>query len=400
MPGTAAANPPIVADTERVAELAAAIARAGSFAFDLEFVSEDRYVPELALVQVAWGDPDAPEVAAVDPLAVDPAPLFALVADPDVEVIAHAARQDLGLLATVYRIAAAGLVDTQIASSFVGLPDQVGYARMVQELTGQAIDKVHQHTDWKRRPLSEAQVAYALDDVRYLQRIWRELSARLAARGRLGWAVEESARLAAGAAVRRPPEEAYRSLGGWGALKGPGRALLRELAAWREREALASNTPPSWIAPDSALVDIARRAPGIASQLGRVRGLPGATVRRHGEAILAALARGAASEEPIDAPPSLGVRQQAQTALVLAIVQAKCASAELPVRLVGGRAECEALVVWFARQEGGAGDGGDVALLEGWRAELCGNDAIAWLRGEVALVADPASPGGLRLTRI
>ena len=385
----------LVADEARVASIAADIERAGAFAFDLEFVSEDRYVPELALVQLAWGDAAAPELAAIDPLAVDVTAILALVADPAIQVVAHAARQDLGLLATVYGVSAHNLIDTQIASAFAGLADQIGYARLVQQLFGAAIDKGHQHTDWKRRPLSDAQLRYALDDVRHLPAAWRELEARLAARGRVPWAREESDRLARGAAQRRTPEESYRAVGGWAALKPAPLAALRELAAWREREALASNTPPSWIATDPVLLEIARRAPGEVRELGRLRGVQSGLVRKHGEALIAALARAAGHSLAVDAPPPLAPRGIAQAAMVAAIVQARAGEADVPARLVGARADAEALVAAF--QDSGVGGG---PLAEGWRHELAGRDALAWLRGEVALAADPSAAGGVRIIRL
>ncbi|HWM85651.1 MAG TPA: HRDC domain-containing protein [Kofleriaceae bacterium] len=394
----------LVDDATGVAEIAAAIAGAGSFAIDLEFVSEDRYVPELALVQVAWGDPAAPEVAAIDPLAVDPRPVFELVADPAIEVVAHAARQDLGLLTTSFAVTARGFVDTQIASSFAGLPDQIGYARMVQHLFGVALDKGPQHTDWRRRPLSDRQLRYALDDVRHLLPAWAELRARLDQRGRLSWAREESLRMSESVARRRPPEEVYRQIGGWVGLKGPALSVLRELAAWREREALASNTPPSWILADPALIELARRPPRDAGELARVRGV-NAAARRHADAILAAVAAASGHAVTVDTARPLGARGQAQAAMVTAIVQARCGEADVPVRLVGGRGDAEALVASFEALASGApqveGAEGAVPaptpmLLEGWRHEVAGRHAMAWLRGETALAADPASPGGLR----
>jgi ribonuclease D len=382
----------LVDDPAEVAAIAGQVASAGCFAFDLEFVSEDRYVPDLALVQLAWGDPDAPRLAAVDPLAVDVRPLLELVADPAVEVIAHAARQDLGLLTSGFSLSAQRLVDTQIASGFAGLADQIGYGRMVQQLFGATIDKGSQHTDWKRRPLSDKQLRYALDDVRYLLPAWRELRRQLEERGRVEWAREESERLARSAAQRRPPEESYRGVGGWTALRPPALAALRELAAWREREALASNTPPSWIATDPVLLELARRTPRDVRELGRIRGVQGGLVRKHGEVLIAALALAADQELAVDAPRPLGGRGQAHAAMVAAIVQARCSEADVPARLVGGRTDAEALVSWY---EGSAASGG--VLMEGWRHQLAGADALAWLRGEVAIAADARAAGGVRI---
>lgn len=383
----------LVTDADRVAEIARAITGAGAFALDLEFRSEHRYVPDLALVQVAWGDADAPSVAAIDPLAVDPRPIFEPVADPSVATLVHAARQDLGLLAQSFGVEARGLIDTQIAAAFAGLSDQIGYGKMIQQLLGLPIDKGSQHTDWTRRPLSERQLAYALDDVRHLPAAWRALEARLESLGRVAWAREESARLAAATARRRPPEEAYRSVGGWNALRGPALAALCELAAWREREALGSNTPPSWLVPDPALVELARRPPRAPSELARVRGLPAGVARAHGPALWAALEAAAKREPPAPAPQPPAGGDQAKAAIVLAIMQSACSAAELSVRLCGGRADAEELVMWLAA---GAPEAqrDEVALANGWRRELCGEQAVAWLRGESALAV---APGGLTI---
>lgn len=384
----------LVTDADRVAEIARAIAEAGSFALDLEFRSEHRYVPDLALVQVAWGDPDAPEVAAIDPLAVDVRPVFEVVADASVETLAHAARQDLGLLAQSFGVEARGLLDTQIAAAFAGIADQIGYGKMVQQLLGVPIDKGSQHTDWTRRPLSDAQLVYALDDVRHLPAAWAELRGRLERLGRLPWTLEESARLATGSSQRRPPDEAYRSIGGWNALRGPALSILRELAAWREREALSSNTPPSWLVADPPLLEMSRRPPRELAELSRVRGLPGAAVRKHGPALMAAVTAAGQREPPPPAARQMGPSAQARAGVVLAIMHAACAAGDLPVRLCGGRGDADALVEWFERGASDDAPPGEVALREGWRHELAGRDALAWLRGEIALAV---STDGLRL---
>ena len=175
--------PDPIATPAEVAEVAAAVRRAGRLYFDLEFVSDGRYVPELALIQVAWGDPEHPQVVAVDPLAVDPAPLVALVADPAVETVLHAGQGDLSLLATRAGVEGRAIVDTQLAAALLGLGDQLGYAALVELLLGVVLDKSHQFTAWTRRPLDPEQLRYALDDVRYLPAVWAELAARLEARG-------------------------------------------------------------------------------------------------------------------------------------------------------------------------------------------------------------------------
>jgi ribonuclease D len=387
--GSAEPEPPIQSPSE-VAEIAAAVRRAGRLYFDLEFVSDGRYVPELALIQVAWGDPDRPRVAAVDPLAVDPAPLIELVADPAVETVLHSGQADLSLLGTRFGVEGRAVVDTQIAAALLGLGDQLGYAALVELLTGVVLDKSHQFTDWKRRPLAAERIRYALDDVRYLPLLWRELAARLDRRGRRPWLEAESAALAR-SAVRRPePDEAYRRVRGWDRLKPRALAALRGGAAWREREALATNTPPRWLIQDRPLLEAARRLPADEGGLAAVPGLGRGTVRQHGAALLSALERGAGEPPPAEAsrPPPLTGRLKEWAAAVFATVQERCREEEVASRFVATRSDSEALVRWWrdraGRAEGAALPEPDLPLLTGWRREVAGRAALAVLDGTTA----------------
>lgn len=389
---------PLTTEASAVSAIASAIRRAGAFALDLEFVSEGRYVPELALVQVAWGDPDAPELAAVDPLATDPRPLLDLVAAPEIEVIGHAAKQDLSLLMTRFDVRARSLWDTQIAAAFAGHGEQIGYGKLVARLFGVDLDKGPQYTDWAQRPLTPAQIRYAIEDVRHLPAMWRRLERELGDLGRLEWVREESERLAATAGVRPPPDEVYRHIGGWANLRPEAMGALRALAAWREREALATNTPPSWILPDAAMVELSKRPADNPRDLRRVRGVGPATIRRWGADLVAALERGMA--DPPVAPArdarQLPARQQAWAAMVASLIAARCAEHHLPARFVGGRAEAEELVAELERVAASGEEASGVALLSGWRREFAGELALSWLRGEIAIAADISAPGGIR----
>ena len=169
----------LVTAPETVEEIAGEIASEGRFAFDLEFVSEGRYLPDLALIQVAWGEPLDPNIALIDCVAVDPMPILKLVADEVTATIAHAAKQDLGLLASRFSVAAHRLWDTQIAAAFLGIGDQIGYAKLVSKLIGEKLDKGAQYTEWLKRPLSTKQILYAGNDVRYLLPVWDLLQQRL-----------------------------------------------------------------------------------------------------------------------------------------------------------------------------------------------------------------------------
>jgi len=191
-------------------------------------MTEGRYVAELSLVQVAWADHDRPLVAAIDPLSVDPRPLIDLVGDQRIDVIIHSAQADLALIGTGFGVRAVRVFDTQIAAAFLGMGEQIGYGALVEQMAGVRLDKGAQFTEWSRRPLSADQLRYALDDVRYLPAVWRELRARLEARGRLPWVDEECDQLAETWAERTPAAEMYRRVRGWNGLKQRSQGALRQ----------------------------------------------------------------------------------------------------------------------------------------------------------------------------
>lgn len=379
---------PLIENSGVVRDLAARIAESGRMAFDIEFVSEGRFVPELSILQVAWGDERAPEIALIDCLVADPAPILGLIASEAVETVAHAARQDLGLLSARFGLVARRFQDTQIAAAFAGLGEQIGYGKLVKALIGVELDKGAQYTAWLERPLSPAQHRYAADDVRYLPRVWSLLQARLKDLGRLGWVGEESALLARVAVPYGPAELAYLDVKGRGKLDGRALARLQALAAWRQDCALASNRPLSWILPDKALVELSRRGAGSMRDV-RAAGATGGVVQQYGEEILGCLAEASHAVPPPLEPegPMLDPRAQLRAAVVQAWVQARCEEVGIAARFVGTRADVEALVAWHARGEDT--DAAGVALLAGWRRALVGEEALAWLRGELALVCDP-----------
>jgi len=386
----------LVTDTASVETLAQTLRDAGLFAIDLEFVSEARYVPELCLVQVAWGDPESPQVAAIDPLGADPRPVVELVGDSGVDAVFHAAQADLALLAQRFDVAAQSVYDSQIAAAFLGLGDQVGYANLMESLLGVALDKGAQFTDWCRRPLSDEQLRYAFDDVRYLLRAWPELRRRLEETGRLPWVVEETVCLAENAATRTPPEEMYRRVKTWARLHGKSLGALQALAAWRERTALADNRPPSWIIQDRSMIEVARRAPSSPRDLHGIRGIKEGTVHHHGRAILAAVREGLSKpppREPRGRP--LPDAARAWSVLLSGLVNARAREAGIAPRFVGTRSDVEELVRWWV--EGDRAAEPDLPLLRGWRRELAGEALLAWLSGETAIEIDEASDAGIRL---
>ncbi|MCK9487067.1 MAG: ribonuclease D [Dehalococcoidia bacterium] len=390
--------PALITTATDVAGIVRAIREAGGFALDLEFMTEGRYIAELSLVQVGWGDPDGPNVRAIDPLQVDASPIADLVADPDVEVVIHSAQADLALMGAVFGVRGRGVVDTQIAAAFLGMGDQIGYAALVERMAGVQIDKGSQFTEWSRRPLTDDQIRYALDDVRYLGAAWEELRDELAGRDRLDWALDECDRLAETWAERIPPEEMYRRVRGWNSLRRRGQGALRALAAWREEEALRVNRPPSWILNDRTMLEIARHPTSDVRELRSVRGLGEGTAARYGQAIMDAALAGAEDPPPQDdTPPRVPNLGQSWPAILSGIVQARCREASIAPRFVATRSNIDDLIAWWL-----VGDRSvepDIPLLHGWRRDLVGGDLLEWLQGKTSVVVDPDSEAGLTIQR-
>ncbi len=372
---------------------------AGSFALDLEFMSEERYVPELALLQVAWRANGVAVAAAVDPLAADVRPIAELVADASVVTILHSGQADLSLLRARFGIAGASIVDTQIAAAFLGMGEQIGYAPFVQRTLGLTVDKGGQFTEWLRRPLSADQVRYALDDVLHLLPAWQDVEIELRARGRLDWVLEECARLAKGWSERATPEEMYRRVSGWATLRPRQQGALRGVAAWREREALSANRPPARFVAERTLLELARRPPRTMEALREVRGVTDGIVRRYGEDIIEALREGESRPlESEEAPRQLPPPAQAWAGVLGGLVQAHCRDADIAARFVASRSDLETVALWWF--EGDHEQEPDVPVMRGWRRELVGEVVLRWLRGTMGLVADADSPFGFRLVEL
>ena len=393
-------------ETDAVAAIAASIGAAPLVAFDLEFLSQDRLVPALCLVQVAWVEhirldapPHAivatpPTVRLIDPLAVDAAPIVhALAAHPC--VVAHAPRQDLGILAARFGAAVPGIVDTQVMAAFAGVGDQVGFAALANELLGLALDKELQWTDWSARPLSAAQLAYAEADVRHLPAIYARLAARLGER--LAWARAESTTVAVDAvgAVNIAPEHVWRQLGGLRGLDAATLAAAVELAAWRQRVCIDLDRPLGQVLHDKHLLELARQRPSSVAAIRSIKGMSG-FARQRAEDIAAALAAarpGAVSVLAAARPPS--PRAQRWSEILLAIVQLAADSSGVAARLLATRADAEE----FARTADERGLEAVEALpaLATWRRDVIGRAWLGWLTGELVLVGDVDTPHGVRL---
>ncbi len=254
-------------------ELAAFCARARGFdavAVDTEFLRERTFHPRLCLVQVAT---PAGEVVAIDPLALDDlAPLAGLLSDPAVIKVFHACSQDMEVLLGTLGALPAPIFDTQVAAAFLGERLQISYNGLVHAFCGVTLPKSESLTDWSRRPLTESQVEYALDDVRYLIRAYGAMRARLAELGRLSWVLDETRPLASLAHYQTDRREAYKRVKRITSLTRRQMAVARELAAWREGRAERCDIPRKWVMSDEVLVALSRRAPRTVDDFRSIRG--------------------------------------------------------------------------------------------------------------------------------
>ena len=381
---------PTLAHPTEVAEIAALARQGGVLGIDTEFMSEGRYRALLSLVQVVVRDPDgvnAIRIALFDPLEpLDADPLAEVLADPSIEIVLHAARQDVAILRRAWRTEITNVFDTQVAAGFAGFGAQTGYGNLLGGLLGLRVGKTASYTRWDQRPLTEEQLSYAQEDVLHLLDLSDELHRRLAESGRLEWAREECRRMEE-ASDERDPETAYERLGRAGSLDGRSRAVAREVAAWRERTAQEEDKPVGTILPDPALVEIAKRKPESTRELEQIRGLHGGHLRRRGPAIIEAVEAGKAAEplardprrpgsEPGDAP---------LIALVEAVIRARALDAELAYELVASRSELEQIVIAARRGDPEP----SVRALTGWRRELVGAELAELLAGRRAVtIAD------------
>lgn len=365
---------------------------------DTEFMAEGRYRPLLCLTAIGVEDPGGEEgmrTELLDPLddPLDPSELAALLADPEIEVIVHAGRQDLDILRRAWGTEVRNVFDTQVAAGFVGQGASTGYGRLVGSVLGVRLAKGETFAKWDVRPLSPDQLAYARADVSHLVPLATELRRRLEATGRLAWAKEEC-RVLERPGDERDPEQAFRRLPRSNQLKPRELAVARELAAWRERAAEAEDKTTNAIVGDPQLLELARRQPTERRALGDIRGLWGRTIQRRGDEIVAAIEAGRRAQ-PLrldDERRDFDPEDTPLVALGEALARARAREEGFAYELIAGRADLAAIVSHVRR----GGEEPGVRTLGGWRRELVGEDLLELLRGSRTLSVDGS--GRLELT--
>ena len=310
-------------------------------------------------------------------------PLAEVLADPLIEVVVHAGRQDIALLRRTLRCEVSNIFDTQVAAGFLGMPAQSSYDTLLSEMLGVRLAKSASFTRWDARPLSAEQLSYAREDVVHLTALAAELERRLEETGRLQWAREECEFLER-VSDERDLDTIFSRLPRVRGMSAPSQNIARELVAWRERTAQERDKPVQSVLGDAALVEIAKRKPTSARKLEDIRGVAQNSLRKRGSELLEAVQRGLqAAHEPLESdprPPQPRPDDVPLIALCEALVRARAREAGLAYELLAARADLQAIVI--AQR---AGERADVRTLRGWRAELVGNELLELLDGRISL---------------
>jgi ribonuclease D len=370
----------ILTNSKDVKALCQRLGTAEFITVDTEFLRESTYWPQLCLIQVAGPD----EAACIDPLApdMDLKPFFDLLMNPAIVKVFHAARQDLEIFDKMMNKLPEPIFDTQVAAMVCGYGDSVGYDNLINQMTGILIDKSSRFTDWSRRPLTEKQIEYALADVTHLRVAYTKLRAMLAENGRAAWLAEEMAVLNDTKTYRVNPNDAWLRIKPR-TTKPKFLAILKEVAAWREKEAQARDLPRGRVIRDEAIEEIAAHPPSNVEELSRIRSLSkGWADGKMGQGLLKAVAKGVATA-PEDAPkmppkPQLGSYSHALVELLKVLLRHICDEANVAPRLIATISDLEMIA---------ASDKADTPALIGWRRELFGEQALALKQGRLALAA-------------
>ena len=369
----------IILKTEELAEACEIFARHDYVTVDTEFLRETTFWPQLCLIQLSGPDLDA----IVDPLApgIDLAPFFKLMADTSVTKVFHAARQDIEIIFNRGGLIPHPIFDTQVAAMVCGFGDSASYDTLVQRIVNIQLDKSSRFTDWSHRPLSEKQLDYAIADVTHLKDVYLHLKGELEREGRTEWLAEEMSVLESRETYDLHPENAWQRLR-MRVRKPIELAILKNIAAWREREARSRDVPRGRVLKDDAVFEIAQQQPKDIEALARLRTIPKGYERsQNGAAILgavnAALAIPKADLPRIPRPANLAEGSGAAVEMLKVLLKLIAEKNGVASKIIASGDDLDAIA--------SKGEEAEVAALHGWRRELFGEPALKLIQGEMAL---------------
>lgn len=356
-------------------------------AIDTEFHSEKTYYSKLCLIQFGTDEVNA----IIDPLAIkDLTPLADILTDPNTVKVFHAGNQDLEILNRATGVVPNPLFDTQVAAGLLGHPQQLGYGALVKAMCDVQLAKADSFTDWTRRPLSKNQIEYAKADVLYLPGIYRTMIEKLEKAGRLEWLKRDFDHMTDPHTYKIDPEEMWRKVRRISSLTRRQLAIVRVVAAWRERTAQKRNLPRKWVVSDEMVVEIARRVPSTVESLCEVRGI-GEHLSQSSMEEIVVLIEEALKTDP-ETWPKVGRRgkshgdSEGAVDLMLALLHLRAKENGVAMQFLGSREDMVKVV---------NGDGDDIPIMEGWRRELVGDELLQLLEGKLCLSVED---GALKVT--
>ena len=372
------ATPQVITDTATLEQFCETIAGDTYIAVDTEFLRERTYFAQLCLIQIAGKD----NAAIIDPLApgIQLEPLWEILRNSSILKVFHAGKQDLEIFYHLMdKTLPTPVFDTQIAAMALGYTEQIGYAALVDAVTGKQIDKTQQYTDWSKRPLKESQLTYALSDVTELRHVYDHMLAELEHHGRTEWTADIMDDLVQPANFEPAPDDVWQKIKLRSHKPGPWKTL-KKLAAWREREAMRLNRPRSFFMKDEVLAQIALTGPRSIDELAQIRGIGGTAKSKGADQIVAICVEAAATATPADVPgrsESQRLTSLEEDQLDLLRLALKLSARQLNVapRLL---ADSEDLLD-FVRKTA------DARLLGGWRFEAFGRQGLDLLAGKAAI---------------
>ncbi len=370
----------VIETTEKLEAFMDKISAAKWVALDTEFLREKTYYAKLCLIQIeAEG-----HRACVDPLSIDDlSSLTKVLNDPDITIVLHAAHQDMEILLQLSGETPTPIFDTQVAAAVLGLGDTMAYARLVEQMLGVAIDKSQVRTDWSRRPLKEAQLKYAIDDVRYLSQIYPMMLEKLESQNRLEWLDKDFAKASDPETYAINADQRWKKIRGNQVLKRPQLAILRELASWRENLAEKKDLPRKWIIGDDILIDLARQNPKSSQEIAQIRGINADRTKKYHQIWLDLLKKGQETPEaewpelPRSKKPT--PTQNGVIDLLMLVIQLEAKKQGITPAAIAGRKQVASMI-----------QAGETKLSDDWRGEIVNDTFAHVLAGEMVLSIENA----------
>ncbi|WP_269525799.1 ribonuclease D [Coraliomargarita parva] len=371
----------MITTTEALEEAVQRALKAGAVGIDTEFVWDRTYYPTLGVVQIGYPDEHAELIDA--PKIEDWSPFAKLMSDPDTVKILHDAQQDLTILKRACGAYPKNIFDTQRSAGFVGLASTISLSELLKTLLKVRLAKSETQSNWLARPLTDRQVQYAEEDVRYSTQLMLRIMEKAEKLGRKKWILDEMSEYEEPTLYEeRDPDLEMPRVRKSGSLTHQQREVLRALGAWREHKARKRNLPRSFVLSDDAIISLTKQPPATIDDLKPLKGLSEKSLKHNRDALWAAIERGRNGELP-DLPnarpkgPQPDDGYEARVDFALAFTKGTCMAAQIDPALIGNRADITALVL-----DAEDADPAEHHILRGWRAEFCGKQLLALLRGE------------------